>query len=237
MGGRIDLFGDRIELLRWFGFELKVIPLVDIARADVGRRGLSFRLDDDVERLHGTGVHLAGTIHIQPVATWLSRAGLVAERRRYSLLWFATRSLVLGFGAAIVVVTLLALLGRALGWVTLAQVTAPRPQTAFVYSPDKWSLIVAVVAAAAGVLSLTSAKVGGLSGVFISVTTVPAPGNVALGLAFGVGHEIWGSLAQLVVNVVGMAVAGWVTLAFQQTVWSRMSLRRARFSRRLNPRS
>jgi hypothetical protein len=43
----------------------------------------------------------------------------------------------------------------------------------------------AIVAAAASVLSLTSAKVGGLSRVFISVTTVPAAENIALGLAFG----------------------------------------------------
>lgn len=78
---------------------------------------------------------------------------------------------------------------------------------------------------------------GGLSGVFISVTTVPAAGNVALGLAFGVGAEIWGSLAQLVVNILGMAVAGSATLAFQHSVWSRMSHRRARFARRFHMRS
>ncbi|HYO40001.1 MAG TPA: DUF389 domain-containing protein [Nocardioidaceae bacterium] len=40
---------------------------------------------------------------------------------------------------------------------------------------------------------MTSAKVGGLSGVFISVTTVPAAGNVALGIAFGAGEEIRGA--------------------------------------------
>jgi hypothetical protein len=53
------------------------------------------------------------------------------------------------------------------------------------------------VIAAAGVLSITSAGVGGFSGVFISVTTVPAAGNVGLGLAFGASHEIWGSTLQL----------------------------------------
>ena len=84
------------------------------------------------------------------------------------------------------------------------------------------------IAAAAGVLSLTSAKVGGLSGVFISVTTVPAAGNVALGIALGVPHEIWGSLAQLALNISGMVVAGWLTLAIQDVVWSRVSARRAR---------
>ena len=128
--------------------------------------------------------------------------------------------------------TLAALAARGLGWVTVDDVTAPRPATAFIYTPDKWSFIVAVVAAAAGALSLTSAKVGGLSGVFISVTTVPAAGNVALGLAFGVPDEIWGSALQLVVNVAGMAVAGWLALAVQQSVWTRMSARRVRLARR-----
>ena len=90
----------------------------------------------------------------------------------------------------------------------------------------------AVIAAAAGVLSLTSAKVGGLSGVFISVTTVPAAGNVALGLAFGLGTEVRGSALQLLVNLTGMAIAGWLTLTFQQAVWGRMSARRERLMRR-----
>ncbi len=54
-----------------------------------------------------------------------------------------------------------------------------RPDTNFIYSPDRWSFIVAIIAAAAGVLSLTSAKAGGLSGVFISVTTVPASGKMS----------------------------------------------------------
>ena len=66
----------------------------------------------------------------------------------------------------------------------------------------------AVIAAAAGVLSLTSAHTGGLSGVFISVTTVPAAGNIALGLAFGAWHEVWGSGLQLALNLVAMAAGG-----------------------------
>jgi uncharacterized hydrophobic protein (TIGR00271 family) len=107
-------------------------------------------------------------------------------------------------------------------------VIRPRPGTGFIYSPDKWSFIVALIAAAAGVLSVTSAKMHGLSGVFVSVTTVPAAGNIALGIAFGVWQEVWGSTLQLAVNLSGMAVAGWITLTIQQTVWSRMSIRRRR---------
>ena len=121
----------------------------------------------------------------------------------------------LGFVVAILVTTLAALVARALGWVTLEDVAGPRPETAFIYTPDKWSFIIAVIAAGAGVLSLTSARVGGLSGVFISVTTVPAAGNVALGLAFGVSDEIVGSSLQLLVNLTGMALAGWAALAIR----------------------
>ncbi|MDT2006926.1 DUF389 domain-containing protein [Rhodococcus opacus] len=280
-----------------------VRPPGDVVLADVARE----TANDVIDRLRGMGLHRKGSIHIEPVTTWLSRSGFHAEqrtpgssadaivwadvaqrsyeeselnwtylsfmtlatliagiaivldsqilvigamvlgpefgavaslgvalvRRRFSLLAFATRTLVLGFTVAIAITTVMALLGRALGWVTLDDVIGPRPGTDFIYTPDKWSFIVAVIAAAAGVLSLTSAKVGGLSGVFISVTTVPAAGNVALGVAFGVGQEIWGSTLQLLVNLSGMALAGWATLAFRQAVWSRMSARRARVLGRL----
>ena len=107
-------------------------------------------------------------------------------------------TLVAGFLLAILATTVITLMGRALGWVTLDDITGPRPGTAFIYTPDRWSVIVAIIAAAAGVLSLTSARVGGLSGVFISVTTIPAAANVALGLAFGVWTDVVGSSLQLV---------------------------------------
>ena len=94
-------------------------------------------------------------------------------------------------------------------------------------------IIVALIAGAAGVLSLTSAKTGGLSGVFISVTTIPAAGNVALGLAFGASTEVWGSTLQLGINLSGMALAGWATLAIQHAVWARASAKRAEFLARL----
>ena len=86
----------------------------------------------------------------------------------------------------------------------------------FIYSPNCWSLTIAVIAGAAGVLALTSAKSGGLAGVFISVTTIPASGNIAVASVFGLWDEVWGSTVTLIVNIIGMALAGWVTLAIQQ---------------------
>ncbi len=177
-----------------------------------------------------------GAMVLGPEFVPIAALGLALVRRRPALLRHAVRALVVGFLVAIAAVTLAALAARGLGWVTADDVTASRPATAFIYTPDKWSFVVALVAAAAGALSLTSAKVGGLSGVFISVTTIPAAGNVALGLAFGLGEEVRGSALQLLLNIAGMAVAGWLTLAFQQAVWSRASARRARLVARLRRR-
>ena len=169
-----------------------------------------------------------GAMVLGPEFVAVAALGLALVRRRGGLFVLALRTLVVGFGVAIVITTLAALAARALGWIVVDDVTGPRPDTAFIYTPDKWSFIVAIIAAAAGVLSLTSARVGGLSGVFISVTTVPAAGNVALGLAFGLASEVSGSALQLLLNISAMAVAGWLTLTVQQLVWRRMAHHRRR---------
>jgi len=174
-----------------------------------------------------------GAMVLGPEFGAVAALGVAMVRRRFRLLRRAAVTLVVGFGLAIAVTTVLTLCGKAIGWITLDDVAGPRPETHFIYYPDRWSLVVAVIAGAAGVLSLTSSKTGGLSGVFISVTTVPAAGNVALGIAFGVGNEIWGSTLQLGINLVGMAIAGWLTLVLQHAIWSRVSARRARLLGRI----
>lgn len=173
-------------------------------------------------------VLVIGAMVLGPEFVAIAALGLALVRRRGTLFALASRTLLVGFVVAIAVTTLAALAARGLGWVTVDDVTGPRPGTDFIYSPDKWSFIVALIAAAAGVLSLTSAKVGGLSGVFISVTTVPAAGNVALGIAFGAGDEVRGSAVQLALNITGMVLAGWATLAFQHVIWSRKAHHRRR---------
>jgi len=164
---------------------------------------------------------IIGAMVLGPEFGAVAAMGLAFVRKRPQLLHRAVRTLAVGFGSAILLTAGLAAIARGFGWIHLAQVVGPRPLTQFVYSPDKWSLIVALIAGAAGVLALTSARAGGLTGVFISVTTIPAAGNVALGLAFGAWHEVLGSSLQLAVNITGMALAGWATLALQRSVLSR----------------
>jgi uncharacterized hydrophobic protein (TIGR00271 family) len=174
-----------------------------------------------------------GAMVLGPEFGAIAALGVGLVRRRRTLLRQAVRTLVIGFAVAIGVTTLAALAVRGLGWVDVADLTQERPGTAFIYTPDRWSFIVALIAGVAGVLSLTSAKTGGLAGVFISVTTIPAAANTALAFAFGDWLEMRGSATQLVLNVTGMALAGWATLAFQGTVVARSS--RAADLRRRRP--
>jgi uncharacterized hydrophobic protein (TIGR00271 family) len=165
-----------------------------------------------------------GAMVLGPEFVPIAALGVALLRRRRTLLLQATRTLVLGFVVAILATTVIAWVGRAAGWIDAADLLRPRPATAFIYTPDRWSLIVSLIAGVAGVLSLASARTGALVGVFISVTTIPAGGNIALALAFRVWSEVWGSSLQLFVNITGMAIAGALTLWLRQAVWDRSLL-------------
>lgn len=168
---------------------------------------------------------IIGAMVLGPEFGAVAALGIALVRRRFGLLRHALRTLALGFTIGVCATTLVMLAGRWLGWVDAEDIAGDRPGTNFVYQPDRWSFLVALIAGSAGVLAMTSAKAGGLTGVFISVTTIPAAANIAAGLAFGLWHEVRGSLLQLVVNIAGMAVAGWLTLVIQHVVWGRVRSR------------
>lgn len=171
---------------------------------------------------------IIGAMVLGPEFVPITSLGLAIVRRRPHLFRRALGTLALGFGIAILAVMALAALARASGIVTVADLMPEnRSGTAFIYAPNVWSLVIAVIAGAAGVLALTSNRSGSLVGVFISVTTIPAAGNIAIATAFGLWHEVWGSSLTLVINVTGMAVAGWLTLAVQDRVRVRTRRRHA----------
>ncbi|MEU0414807.1 DUF389 domain-containing protein, partial [Streptomyces griseorubiginosus] len=64
-----------------------------------------------------------------------------------------------------------------------------------------------------------------LVGVFISVTTVPAAGNIAVAVPLAHWTEVGASLKQLGVNLAGMVIAGVLTLLLQRVLWARFGLR------------
>ena len=130
--------------------------------------------------------------------------------------------LVGGFVFAIAVVALLAVVASWGGLVDAAMLRVARPQTGFIWRPDVWSFVVAMVAGAAGVLAMTTDRANAMVGVFISVTTVPAAGNFALALALHDGPEMVGSAEQLGVNLAGMVMAGCLVVLLQRLLWDKV---------------
>ncbi|MDX3587099.1 DUF389 domain-containing protein [Streptomyces europaeiscabiei] len=129
-------------------------------------------------------------------------------------------ALLVGFAVAMAVTVGFSLFMDALDLFSREQLDAERPNTAFVYAPDAFSFVVAVLAGIAGTLSLTSAKSGALVGVAISVTTVPAAANAAVALSYGDTAQTIGSTNQLLLNLAGIVLAGTLTLFFQKWLWS-----------------
>ena len=88
-------------------------------------------------------------------------------------------------------------------------------------NPDWFSFLIAFCAGVAGMLSLTTAKSGALTGVLISVTTIPSAANVAVAFAYQDWSSWRGSLQQLGINIGSIFLAGLLTLVVQRWVFTR----------------
>jgi uncharacterized hydrophobic protein (TIGR00271 family) len=172
--------------------------------------------------VNDSAILVIGAMVLGPEFGPLAGLAVAAVHRRPSVARSAARAIVVGLAVAIAVTALACLAGRGLGWFGPELLDAGRPQTGFITAPDRWSVVVAVLAGVAGVLSLTSARSGALVGVFISVTTVPAAADMALSLALGGGTEFGRAALQLGVNVAGILVAAAATLTLQRAVWHRV---------------
>ncbi|MGN6302962.1 MAG: DUF389 domain-containing protein [Angustibacter sp.] len=168
---------------------------------------------------------VVGAMVVGPEFAVVAALALGIVLREGRLVVGSVRLLVQGFVAAIAITAVLGLVAAAVGWIDASSLTQPRPLTGFIWKPDHWSFTVALLAGLAGTLSLTAGRTNALVGVFISVTTVPAAGNLALALALGVPAEMAGAGAQLAVNLAGMVLAGAVTLLVQRVLWRRAGLR------------
>jgi uncharacterized hydrophobic protein (TIGR00271 family) len=170
-------------------------------------------------------VLVVGAMVVGPEFGAVSAAAVGLALRRPRLAADAARLLLYGFAVAVALTALLALVARGAGWIDPGSLAGPRPLTQYIWRPDRWSVVVALLAGCAGVLSQTAGRANALVGVFISVTTVPAAGNLALAVALWAPSEIGGSAAQLIVNLLGLTVAGVATLLVQQQVWRRVRRR------------
>ena len=156
-------------------------------------------------------ITIVGAMVVGPEFGPLAGIAVGLRLRRMDAVRRGIIALVVGFAGAIAATAVVAVLWRATGLVNAGDL-AHSTGTEYIYQPGWFSLITALVAGAAGMLSLTSARSAALVGVFISVTTIPAAGNLALALVFGRFHDAAGSALQLVINLTGIVAAAYLVL-------------------------
>ncbi|MGA1837865.1 DUF389 domain-containing protein [Herbiconiux sp. 11R-BC] len=175
--------------------------------------------------LNDQPILVIGAMVVGPDFGPLAALCVALVRRRPRMAGSALLAIAVGFAVGMAG-TVLATWGlAAIGLADAGMLTAPRPQTDFIWAPDALSWVIGVLAGVAGMLSLTTAKSGALVGVLISVTTIPAAGNAAVALALGVPGEVGGSLLQLAINLAAIVAAGTVTLGVQRVLYRRRSRR------------
>lgn len=168
-------------------------------------------------------VTVVGAMAVAPDFGPLAAFSVGLYRRRWDLVRRSALATVTGFGAAMIVTAVFTGLCELTGLISLdAPGLGESAKVDFIYDVGPFSLIVALLAGAAGMLSLLSAKSAVLVGVFISVTTVPAAAYAVVAASLGYWSRFGQSLAQLVVNLVGIVIAATVVLAIS----SRLARRR-----------
>jgi uncharacterized hydrophobic protein (TIGR00271 family) len=175
-------------------------------------------------RITDQPILIVGAMVVGPEFSPVAAICFALAHPRLTMLPAAVRALAVGFVAATAVATVIWSVAYRAGAFTRTQASTG-DLTDFIVHPDGWSFAVACIAGVAGTLSLTTAKSGPLVGVFISVTTIPAVGTVAVCLACGVWSEVGSALLQLGVNLLGMVLAGTTALAVQRVVWARVAAR------------
>ena len=138
---------------------------------------------------------------------------VVRRRRQHALV--ALRTLCVGVCVAALVALVATLLFRLSSIAPASYDIGERQLTAFISHPDALAAVVAILAGIVGMLSLTEGRSGALVGVLVSVTTIPAIGNIGAAAAYRSWHDAAGAALQLTINVTGLVVAGVLTLYVQ----------------------
>ncbi len=156
---------------------------------------------------------LVGAMVVGPEFRPLAALSVGLVRRDKDLVRNSIRTLAISFPAAMALTGLATLLWIRLGWVGIGDVENARAFD-FIYEVGgPFSLVVALLAGAAGMLAtVTSTSTVLVGGVFISVTTVPAAGLAVVAVFAGKWNVVLSSLAQLGVNLIGIVLAGVVVL-------------------------
>jgi len=165
-------------------------------------------------------VLIIGAMVVGPELGPLSGLSVGLIQRKRELVRQSLISLAVGFPLAFVAAFLVTWAFRASGVAPDTFDATQHPATMFISRPDAYTVVIAALCGVVGMLSLTTASAGTMIGVLISVTTIPAAGNVGVAAAYGNYDEMWGALIQLGVNLAVIQVAGLITLRIQRAAFA-----------------
>jgi uncharacterized hydrophobic protein (TIGR00271 family) len=169
--------------------------------------------------LTNSQILVVGAMVVGPEYSAIIAVALGIDRRDLRAVRRGLLVLIAGFVLAIAVTLAFAVCIREAGHTPKAYLHGVRPVSDLINSPNVFSVVVAVVAGLVGVVSLTMANATALTGVFISITTIPAAADVGVSVAYGARREAVGSLEQLVLNVVLLIIVGTLALRAQRSLW------------------
>jgi len=138
--------------------------------------------------LTNSQILIVGAMVVGPEYAAIIAVALGIERRRARPVRQGLAALFWGFLIAIAAAVIFGAAIRWSGHTPQAYQQGIRPVANLIDSPNLFSVIVAVLAAIVGVVSLTLSRASALIGVFISVTTIPAAAALGLALAY----QAWG---------------------------------------------
>jgi uncharacterized hydrophobic protein (TIGR00271 family) len=172
---------------------------------------------------------VVGAMAVSPDFGPIAAFAVGVTRRRRDIALGGWAALVAGFTVAVIAAFLMI---GALILTGVAPTTFTREGNTLaevIAAPDAYSVVVAFLAGAAGMISVALNKSGALIGVAISITTIPAAADVGLSFAYGEWDAFLGSGLQLALNIIGLLVSSTLVLA----VMRRYSVRRMVEHRRL----
>ncbi|HEY6274940.1 MAG TPA: DUF389 domain-containing protein [Streptosporangiaceae bacterium] len=207
----------------------EIAPVWEMVEAGIRGRGVyppSFfalliiaRLIAAVGILTNSQILVVGAMVVGPEYSAIIAVALGIEQRRAVPVRQGLAALASGFGLAIAAAMVFGVAIRWSGHVPRAFLLGVRPVADLIDNPNLFSVVVAVLAAVAGVVSLTESRANALIGVFISVTTIPAAAALGLALAFTAWSHALGSALQLLLNVAVLITVGAAGLRLQRFIW------------------
>jgi uncharacterized hydrophobic protein (TIGR00271 family) len=168
--------------------------------------------------LTNSQILVVGAMVVGPEYSAIIAVALGIERWRLNLVRRGLVALLCGFLMAIAA----AVFGVAIRWsghTPQAYLLGVRPVASLIDQPNLFSVIVAVLAGIVGVVSLTESRASALTGVFISVTTIPAAAALGLSMAYESWTDAAGSAEQLLLNVGLLILVGAAALRVQRRIW------------------